>query len=67
MTEFLQEQKVITDSERYDRQIRVWGAEAQSRLQNSKVLICGLQNLNIEVFIRPSSSTVSQPLLLYRL
>lgn len=67
MTEFLQEQKVITDSERYDRQIRVWGAEAQSRLQNSKVLICGLQNLNIEVFIRPSSSTASQPLLLYRL
>lgn len=54
MTEFLQDQKVITDSERYDRQIRVWGAEAQSRLQNSKVLICGLQNLNIEVFIRPS-------------
>eukprot|EP01040_Poterioochromonas_malhamensis_P006331 gene6331-6818_t len=49
MTEFLQDQKVITDSERYDRQIRVWGAEAQSRLQNSKVLICGLQNLNIEV------------------
>ncbi len=67
MTEFLQEQKVITDSERYDRQIRVWGAEAQSRLQNSKVLICGLQNLNIEVFIRPSSSTASQPLLLSRL
>lgn len=58
MTEFLQDQKVITDSERYDRQIRVWGAEAQSRLQNSKVLICGLQNLNIEVFIQqlPSSS-----------
>jgi hypothetical protein len=39
----------MTDHERYDRQIRVWGAEAQARLQNSRVLICGLQNLNIEV------------------
>lgn len=41
--------KQIADHERYDRQIRVWGAEAQHRLQNSRVLICGLQNLNIEV------------------
>ena len=34
--------------ERYDRQIRVWGAEAQSRIQNSRVLVLGLQGLNVE-------------------
>ena len=34
---------------RYDRQIRVWGAEAQSRIQNSTVLLCGLRGLNVEV------------------
>lgn len=40
-----------TDDEkaRYDRQIRVWGAEAQSRIQNSNVLLCGLRGLNVEV------------------
>lgn len=43
--------KHISDSDRYDRQIRVWGAEAQSRIQNSKVLLTQFQNLNIEVFI----------------
>jgi hypothetical protein len=41
----------LTESEaqRYDRQIRVWGAEAQSRIQNSKVLVCGLSKMNVEV------------------
>ena len=41
----------LTESEaqRYDRQIRVWGAEAQSRIQNSRVLVCGLSNMNVEV------------------
>ncbi|KAJ1408675.1 hypothetical protein B484DRAFT_456255 [Ochromonadaceae sp. CCMP2298] len=41
----------LTESEaqRYDRQIRVWGAEAQSRIQKSKVLICGVSHMNIEV------------------
>jgi len=35
--------------ERYDRQIRVWGAEAQTRIQTSRVLVLGLQGLNVEV------------------
>lgn len=39
----------VEESERYDRQIRVWGAEAQSRIQKSNVLICGMRDLNIEV------------------
>lgn len=33
----------------YDRQIRLWGHEAQSRIQNSKVLICGVSGLSAEV------------------
>lgn len=37
------------ETQRYDRQIRVWGAEAQSRIQNSKVLICGFRGINAEV------------------
>ncbi len=39
----------IKESTRYDRQIRVWGAEAQFRLQNAKVLVINFTNLNIEV------------------
>ena len=35
--------------DRYDRQIRVWGAEAQSRIQTSRVLVMGLHGLNVEV------------------
>ena len=38
-----------TEAQRYDRQIRVWGAEAQSRIQNSKVLVAGLGKMNVEV------------------
>ena len=34
---------------RFDRQIRVWGAEAQARIQASHVLICGLRGLHPEV------------------
>ena len=37
-----------TELQRYDRQIRVWGAEAQSRIQKSKILVCGLNKLNVE-------------------
>jgi ubiquitin-like 1-activating enzyme E1 A len=37
------------ESQRYDRQIRVWGAEAQSKIQTSKVLVCGVKGLNTEV------------------
>jgi ubiquitin-like 1-activating enzyme E1 A len=40
-----------TETQRYDRQIRVWGAEAQSRIKESKVLVCGLRGLNIEVYL----------------
>jgi molybdopterin/thiamine biosynthesis adenylyltransferase len=42
----------MNEASRYDRQIRVWGAEAQARIQNSKVLIINLSNLNVEVSIR---------------
>ena len=33
----------------YDRQIRLWGIEAQNRMKNSKVLIVGLRGLHTEV------------------
>ena len=33
----------------YDRQIRLWGHEAQNRIQTSKVLICGVSALSAEV------------------
>ena len=36
------------ETQRYDRQIRVWGAEAQSRIQRTNVLVCGLTKLNVE-------------------
>lgn len=36
-------------NQRYDRQIRVWGKEAQGRLVSSRVLLCGFRSLNIEV------------------
>jgi hypothetical protein len=37
------------ESQRYDRQIRVWGNEAQNLIKNSNVLICGLRGLHSEV------------------
>ena len=39
----------FVDNQRYDRQIRVWGAEAQSRIQNARILILNFSGLNIEV------------------
>ena len=33
----------------YDRQIRLWGVEAQKRLQTSRILICGFSGLGAEV------------------
>ena len=33
----------------YDRQIRLWGVEAQKRIQSAKVLLCGMRALNAEV------------------
>lgn len=33
----------------YDRQIRLWGVEAQKRLRSSHVLISGLNGVNAEV------------------
>eukprot|EP00940_MAST-03C_sp_MAST-3C-sp2_P001442 g1442.t1 len=37
------------EAELYDRQIRLWGVEAQSRVRSAKVLIAGLQGLHTEV------------------
>uniref|UniRef100_A0A1I7YSW6 ThiF domain-containing protein n=1 Tax=Steinernema glaseri TaxID=37863 RepID=A0A1I7YSW6_9BILA len=37
------------EAELYDRQIRLWGLEAQNRLRNSNVLIFGVTNLGIEI------------------
>lgn len=41
----------LTDEERaiYDRQLRVWGVEAQKRMRESSVLIVGLRGLAAEV------------------
>jgi molybdopterin/thiamine biosynthesis adenylyltransferase len=39
----------LVDSEVYDRQIRLWGFEAQARMQRSRVLFCGLRALQSEV------------------
>mmetsp|Transcript_35171 Transcript_35171/g.43399 ORF Transcript_35171/g.43399 Transcript_35171/m.43399 type:complete len:334 (+) Transcript_35171:170-1171(+) len=33
----------------YDRQIRLWGVEAQKRMRDAKVLICGLRGTTIEL------------------
>ncbi|XP_068106829.1 SUMO-activating enzyme subunit 1 isoform X1 [Hyperolius riggenbachi] len=45
------EQAVISEEEaaQYDRQIRLWGLEAQNRLRKSKVLLVGLGGLGAEV------------------
>jgi ubiquitin-like 1-activating enzyme E1 A len=37
------------EAEVYDRQIRLWGIEAQKRIQNTRVLIGGFRALNAEV------------------
>jgi len=45
------EEKTITEDEAalYDRQIRLWGLDAQKRLRGAKVLIIGLSGLGAEV------------------
>lgn len=37
------------EKRRYDRQVRVWGAKSQLRIQNSKVFLAGFVGLNVEV------------------
>jgi molybdopterin/thiamine biosynthesis adenylyltransferase len=51
MSAFSGASQTLTEEEkaRYDRQIRVWGAEAQTRIQNAKVLIIGLNGVHPEV------------------
>ncbi|XP_064602598.1 SUMO-activating enzyme subunit 1-like isoform X2 [Liolophura sinensis] len=45
------EQETITEDEAalYDRQIRLWGLDAQRRLRSAKVLLAGLRGLGAEV------------------
>ncbi|TRY75292.1 hypothetical protein TCAL_01337 [Tigriopus californicus] len=33
----------------YDRQIRLWGLDAQKRLRNARILVCGMSGLGAEV------------------
>ncbi|KAF9974897.1 SUMO-activating enzyme subunit 1 [Actinomortierella ambigua] len=46
-----QTQHTITDDEAalYDRQIRLWGIEAQHRMRNASILIVGIRGLSNEV------------------
>ena len=37
------------EAELYDRQLRLWGFEAQQRMQQSKILFCGVRGLFAEV------------------
>jgi hypothetical protein len=37
------------EAELYDRQLRLWGFEAQQRMQKSKILFCGIRGLFAEV------------------
>ena len=41
----------VTEQEvtQYDRQIRLWGLEAQNRLRSSKILLFGLKPLGAEI------------------
>lgn len=39
------------EAEVYDRQIRLWGLEAQRRMKDSKVLVLGLGAANAEVCV----------------
>ena len=43
------EKKTPTETEVYDRQIRLWGAEAQKKMQNSKVLYIHVTGTSSEV------------------
>jgi ubiquitin-like 1-activating enzyme E1 A len=42
------------EAELYDRQLRLWGFEAQQRMQKSKILFCGIRGLFAEVIISNS-------------
>ena len=42
-------EQAMDASEVYDRQIRLWGLEAQKRMQEARVLFCGLRALPAEV------------------
>ncbi|VDL91650.1 unnamed protein product [Schistocephalus solidus] len=37
------------EAELYDRQIRLWGLEAQSRLKNAKILLIGVSPVASEI------------------
>ena len=39
------------EAELYDRQIRLWGVEAQARMQKATVLLMGLSGVHTEVLI----------------
>jgi ubiquitin-like 1-activating enzyme E1 A len=44
-------EKQLTEAEfrQYDRSIRLWGIEAQTRMKNARVLVCGLGLAGAEV------------------
>eukprot|EP00924_Labyrinthula_sp_SR-Ha-C_P008311 snap_masked-scaffold_11-processed-gene-9.3-mRNA-1 protein AED:0.01 eAED:0.01 QI:22/1/1/1/1/1/2/144/297 len=44
-------EKILSNNEKavYDRQIRLWGIEAQKRIQNSNVLVSGISGIGAEV------------------
>ena len=44
-------EKIITEDEAalYDRQIRLWGVEAQRRLLSSRILIINMKGLGAEI------------------
>ena len=48
---FDSEKMTVTEQEvtQYDRQIRLWGLEAQNRLRSSKILLFGLKPLGAEI------------------
>ena len=33
----------------YDRQIRLWGIQAQEKMQNSKILVSGVSGIHCEI------------------
>jgi ubiquitin-like 1-activating enzyme E1 A len=37
------------EAEVYDRQIRLWGVDAQRRIQGTKILVLGMLGVNVEV------------------
>ena len=42
-------QKTLKESDIYDRQIRLWGAESQAKMKNSKVLYVHITGTSAEV------------------